>query len=76
MSTDQVDLIDEARRSLEAAELLLNTGHPDFAASRAFYSMFYLADAFLKRDGLKPKRSNVIAAFERTFVATGRVPTP
>jgi len=36
MTPDQVDLVAEARRSLEAAEMLLQSGFPGYAASRAY----------------------------------------
>ncbi len=49
------DLRRRARGSIEAAEMLLLGGHPDFAASRAYYAAFYCASALLLsagKDGL------------------------
>jgi uncharacterized protein (UPF0332 family) len=35
-------LLGKAERSLDAADLLLESGSPDFAASRAYYGCFYI----------------------------------
>lgn len=45
-------LFEKARRSLDAARLLLANGNADFAASRAYYAAFYAAEAFLLEQGL------------------------
>lgn len=75
MTTDQQDLLDEARSSIAAAKLLLQNIYPGYAASRAYYAMFYIAQAFLEGDGLAfSKHSAVIAAFGQHFARTGRVP--
>lgn len=67
-------LWERARASLEAARSLLRDGFPDFAASRAYYSMFYVAEALLLSEGKSYSRhSGVIAAIGRDFVATGRL---
>lgn len=74
MTQEQSDLIEKAKKSLEAARLLLTNDLPDFAASRAYYSMFYLASAFLLGKGLKfSKHGSLIAAFGQHFVKTGEV---
>jgi len=45
------------------------------AAARAYYGMFYVAEAFLEGEELSfSKHSAVIAAFGREFARTGRVP--
>jgi uncharacterized protein (UPF0332 family) len=46
MTPEQQRLLDKANRSLQAARELNNTGFPEFATSRADYSMFYIATAF------------------------------
>jgi uncharacterized protein (UPF0332 family) len=47
---------------------------PDFAASRAYYTMFYIASAFLLGKGLKfSKHGSLIAAFGQHFVKTGEI---
>lgn len=48
MTQEQLDLIEKAKKSLQAAQLLLTNDLADFAASRAYYTMFlsrlYLLD--------------------------------
>jgi uncharacterized protein (UPF0332 family) len=39
-------LLEKARRSFAAAELLLEEGNADFAASRAYYGYFYVAEGY------------------------------
>jgi len=74
MTQEQEDLIEKAKRSLQAAHLLLTNDLADFAASRAYYTMFYLAAAFLIGKGLKfSKHGSLIAAFGQHFVKTGEV---
>lgn len=76
MTEDEKDLLLQARESLSAARLLLQNGYPGYAASRAYYAMFYVAEAFLKTKELAfSKHSAVIAAFGREFANTGVVPT-
>ena len=52
MTEDQVELLQKARQSLSAARLLLTGGYPDYAASRAYYTMFYITEAFLEGEGM------------------------
>ena len=44
-------LLRKAERSVAAAETLATT-QPEFAASRAYYAMFYVAEALLAARGL------------------------
>ncbi|MCU0541985.1 MAG: HEPN domain-containing protein [Oscillatoriaceae cyanobacterium Prado104] len=75
MTPEQQRLLDKANRSLQAARELNNTGFPEFAISRAYYSMFYVATAFLETERLSYSRhSAVIAAFGERFARTNRVP--
>lgn len=68
------ELFAKAGESLHAAKVLLDAGHPDFAASRAYYAMFYTAQAMLlTRDEHRSKHSGVIAAFGEFFVKPGVV---
>jgi len=61
-------LLEKARASLRAAEVLSREGYPDFVASRAYYSMFYAAEALLLARGLTfSSHSAVIAAFGKEF---------
>jgi len=76
MTDEQRELLLKAQQSLEAAKLLLTNHFPDYATSRAYYPMFYIAEAFLEGKGLSfSKHSAVIAAFGREFAKTQLVPT-
>jgi uncharacterized protein (UPF0332 family) len=69
------ELLDKARRSLLAAERLRDAGDYDFAVSRAYYAMFYAAQALLLRRGIRrSKHSAVIAAFNEQFIKSGEIP--
>ncbi len=75
MTSDQLELLQQARDSLSAARLLINGGYPGYAASRCYYAMFYVAEALLEGEGLAfSKHSAVIAAFGERFARTGKVP--
>jgi uncharacterized protein (UPF0332 family) len=70
-----LELLDKARRSLSAAEVLLKQGYCDFAISRAYYAMFYAAQALLlTKDVRRTKHSAIIASFNELFIHTGRLP--
>jgi uncharacterized protein (UPF0332 family) len=72
---DENALMQKARQSLEAAEVLLGKDFFDFAVSRAYYSMFYVAEAMLlSEDQSYSKHAAVISAFGQRFAKTGRVP--
>ncbi|MDB9496031.1 HEPN domain-containing protein [Spirulina major CS-329] len=74
MNNEQQELLLKAQQSLEAAKLLLANNYPDYAVSRAYYTMFYLAEAFLDSRKLSfSKHSAVIAAFGREFAKTGLI---
>ncbi len=69
------ELLDKARRSLRAAERLLQDGDNDFAVSRAYYAMFYAAQALLlTKEIRRSKHSGVIAAFNEHFIQSGEPP--
>jgi uncharacterized protein (UPF0332 family) len=75
MNEDIEHLIIKAQQSLAASKLLLEGGYPDFAVARAYYTMFYLASAFLASKNLGfSKHSAVISAFGREFAKTDLVP--
>ena len=62
---------EKADRSIEAARILLREGAYDFAASRAYYAMFYAAEALLNEQGLHfRKHSAVHAAYGEEFAKT------
>ena len=57
-------LLDKAIDAIEAAEILVDNEKFDIAAGRAYYAMFYIAEALLNEKGLKfSKHSAVHAAF-------------
>ena len=65
----------QARRSLAATELLLQQDYSDFAVSRAYYAMFYAAQALLlTRNVRRIKHSDIIAAFNERFIRGGELP--
>lgn len=75
MTQEQAALIQKSKDSLEAARLLASKDFYDFSVSRAYYAMFYVAEALLLGEGLAfSKHSAVIAAFGQHFAKTGRVP--
>jgi uncharacterized protein (UPF0332 family) len=75
VTEDQLELLERARDSIKAAQLLLDNGFAGFAASRAYYTMFYVAEAFLEGEGLAfSKHSAVISAFAQHFTSTGKAP--
>ena len=64
-------LLDKAAEAIEAAELLVTNNYPDFAAGRAYYAMFYIAEALLNEKELSfSKHSNVHAAYGEHFAKT------
>ncbi|MCC5898296.1 MAG: HEPN domain-containing protein [Phormidium sp. GEM2.Bin31] len=74
MNKEQQELLLKAQQSLQAAKLLLANDYANYAASRAYYTMFYVAEAFLEGEGLSfSKHSAVIAAFGREFAKPQRV---
>ncbi len=65
-------LIEKADRYLRSAELLIQDSDYDSAVSRAYYAMFYAAQAaLLKREMTFSSHKAVISAFGRHFVKTG-----
>ena len=66
--------IERAEQAVDAARKLASDGYYDFAASRAYYSVFYAASALLLKEGLEfRKHSGVIAAIHQRFIKTGRL---
>jgi uncharacterized protein (UPF0332 family) len=67
-------LITKAKESLAAAQLLIKDGYYDFAASRAYYAMFYVASALLAHLGQSySSHASVISAFGREFAKTEKL---
>jgi len=66
--------IERAEQALNAACKLALDGYYDFAASRAYYAVFYAASALLLQEGVEfRKHSGVIAAIHQRFIKTGRL---
>ena len=64
MTADQAALLRKAHSSLHAAKLLAGEKFFDFSVSRAYYTMFYVAEALLLGQGRSfSKHSAVLAAF-------------
>lgn len=64
--------LSRAHRAIETGQLVMN--HEDYitAVNRAYYAMFYAANALLSTVGLeRSKHSGVIAAFREQFVKPG-----
>ena len=67
-------LLDKAARAIHAAEVLLAAGEVDFAAGRAYYAMFYAAEALLYERGLRSrKHSGVHSLFGEHFAKPGLI---
>ena len=74
MTADSGKLLEKAERSFDAAQRLLKAGHVDFAADRAYYAMFYIAEALLADLGLHYSSHGAVhGAFGREFAKTERV---
>jgi uncharacterized protein (UPF0332 family) len=75
VTPEQEGLLQKAYRNIRSAKLLLVDGDYDSAVSRAYYAMFYIAEALLLSKGLAySKHSAVIAAFGREFAKSGLMP--
>ena len=67
-------LLAKSARAITAAEVLLRENQADFAAGRAYYAMFYVAEALLGERGLHfRKHAGVHAAFAEHFAKTARL---
>jgi uncharacterized protein (UPF0332 family) len=75
MHTAEVNAnIERAEQAVNAAKKLFLDGYHDFAASRAYYAVFYAASGLLLHEGLEyRKHSGVIAAIHQHFIKTGRM---
>lgn len=76
MTEDLQAFLNKAKESLQASKLLAANQMYDFAGSRAYYTMFYIAEALLWQQGLSfSSHSAVIAVFGRELAKPGFVPT-
>lgn len=72
MNIESQKLLAKASRAIDAARHLLGAGHVDFAAGRAYYAMFYTAEAMLCERGLRfRKHGGVHAAFGEHLAKPG-----
>ena len=61
-----------ARQAVDTGRLVMAHGDHIAAVNRAYYAIFYAANALLATKGLgRSKHSSVIAAFRQYFVKTG-----
>lgn len=74
MKAEVAALLEKAARSRRAAALLAEQDYLDFAAARAYYALFYTAEALLLAEGLSfSSHSSLIAGFGKTFAKTQRL---
>ena len=68
-------LLNKARHAIHAADVLLKDAETDFAAGRAYYAMFYAAQALLYEEGFRrfSKHGAVHATFGKVFAKTDRL---
>ena len=64
-------LLDKAIDYIEGAEILLDHKKIDIAAGRAYYALFYVAEALLNEKGLQFKdHGKVIGAYGKEYAKT------
>jgi uncharacterized protein (UPF0332 family) len=69
-------LLSKAKNTYKASLLLLENGLLESAVGRAYYSMFYIAQAFLLSKNLSfSSHKAVISNFGREFAKTKEIPT-
>ena len=75
MKAEIAALVGRAESSLQAASRLYEDSFYDFAISRAYYAMFYMASAALLNRGLRFRRhGTVVASFGEQFIKSGLLP--
>lgn len=72
MKQETLALLEKAERAIRNAENTMADGDFDFAVSRVYYAMFYIASALLgEKDMYFSKHGGVHGAFGQHFVKTG-----
>jgi len=72
VTDEAAKLLAKSERALRAGETLLQAGDAEAAVGRAYYAMFYAAEALLNEKGLRfRKHAGVHSAFAEHFVKTG-----
>jgi uncharacterized protein (UPF0332 family) len=67
--------IARADRAMRSARILLGSGEPADAVSRAYYAALHYARALLLTEGTEPQtHRGVLRLLSRDFVRTGRLP--
>ncbi len=74
MSSGIEALLTKAKESLAAAHVLIKDGYYDFAASRAYYAMFYVASAVLADLGQSYSSHSAVIKRNTSAQDTIRVP--
>ncbi|HDL86317.1 MAG TPA: HEPN domain-containing protein [Candidatus Acetothermia bacterium] len=75
MTREIEELLQKSQRSLQAAKRLLKAKDYDFAISRAYYSMFYSAQAALLSKSLEySSHAAVVARFGEHFIKANLLP--
>ncbi|MGY6529657.1 MAG: HEPN domain-containing protein [Cyanobacterium sp.] len=75
MKLEVYKLIKKAKESLTASEILAQNKLYNFAGARAYYTMFYIAEAFLWTKEMSfSSHSAVISAFGKEFAKKGILP--
>lgn len=68
------DWFEKAKRFIHSAEILIDEGDFDSAASRLYYAMFYIAQALLESLGLSfSSHRAVISAFGQYFAKSEEI---
>lgn len=68
-------LLAKAQENIDASEVLIEKGFHGIAIGRAYYAMFYAAEAVLLEQGLEfSSHGEVQGAFGRELVKTGKLP--
>jgi uncharacterized protein (UPF0332 family) len=71
------DLLAQARQAARSARTLLSSGDPDGAVNRAYYAMFYAAQAALEHRGIEvtsSKHGTLVRQFGAHLVKPGLLP--
>jgi uncharacterized protein (UPF0332 family) len=63
--------LDRALDTIEVAESILDMNKPEMAAGRAYYAMFYVAEALLAEKGLEfSQHGQVIGTYGKVYAKT------
>jgi uncharacterized protein (UPF0332 family) len=71
------NLLNQARQAVRSARTLLSSGDPDGAVNRAYYAMFYAAQAALEHRGIEvtsSKHGTLVRRFSEHLVKPGVLP--